>query len=184
MVKIRIGDGSGSERLFVPAQRDVKLYLQDAEFMEADREKGYGDRVRWDFELVDGPDLDDELVGKVFPVYTNLPGPGKDVHPRSNLYKILEGVSGGTFDPGDEIDTDIYVGKDFIGDFHLVNQQERIPGSEPARFRDKVDPQSGKTIKKSELTNIHPPRPAKPERAPRSRRQETFDWDGEDDAAE
>lgn len=180
MVKLVIGDGStgGGDFRNIEPQRDVEMLLKDALFVPADER--FNDRIEWQFELLDGPDLADEDVGYVHKVWTDMPqSKSGEVSPRSNLYEVLEGVSGGTFDPKDAVDTDDYVGKKYIGDFKRVERKER-DGNAWVTKRD----ENGAILYKSKLVNIHPPRPARPPR--RTRRveepveQDEFDWDDED----
>lgn len=181
MVKFTVSDGSTGGRAEWPAMEDVDLLLKTAEFMPA--EGDYSDRIRFDFEVTGGEDAEEAtdadgqvIVGQTWSVYANMPqGREGKLSPRSNLYQLLEGMSGGDFDPDEEIDTDDYEGKRFRGDFNRVQAQERVETNGKAIFRPKFDA-NGKPVKKTKLENVRPARK-------RKSAQRDFDWENEEAAS-
>lgn len=172
MVKLQVSEGFKQP----PAMPDTRLYLQQVEFLDAETtDKGiyYDARLKFSFEILEVEDPDhDEWVGEVFPVYGNMPkGKSGKLATNSNLFEILEGLSGGSFDPGDEIDTDIYEGKEYIGDFKReVKKVKTDSGWIP-------DPDGAKTTK---LRHLRPVRP-KRQRAQREEPVQNKVWDEDDE---
>jgi hypothetical protein len=154
--------------------RGVTLLLKEDEFLEA--EGRFKDRIKFVFEILDVEDEDDrEHVGKEHWVYANMPaGKSGKLSARSTLYELLEGMSGGEFDPDDEIDTEEYVGNKFTGDFKRVQRQKNVGSDEKPKFAPAFD-DDGRPIKKTVLQNLQP-------RRPRNKRataevQSEHDWD-------
>lgn len=173
MVKLTIGGGD-TERIEWPTGRGVVWYLQPCELLSAD-DKYRQDRLKWPFEAISG--IDDEFVGKVFNIYTNMPT-GNTVSTRSNLYAVLEGVSGSEFEPGDEIDTSEYEGKYYTGDLKREQAQENVGTQDAPKFQPKfVD---GKPVKKTVLKNLFPTDDPT-ERTRPQRQQSGYKWSEDDD---
>jgi hypothetical protein len=174
MVKLTIGSGGGDGEGFepLPPMRGVTLLLQEAAFLPADGT--YDDRIKWVFEIVGGPDVPDGIAGRTHWVFTNMPkSKSGAISTNSNLYEILEGVSGGEFDPGDIVDTDDYVGRNYTGDFKRVQTKKQTAnGWVPAFDED------GKPIKKIKLVNLFPVAEAPPAA---TRGQRSYDWNDDED---
>lgn len=182
MAKFNVG-GPGSGNAGPPrinVQRDVEMTFMGSFHVEP-TDNFPDPQHRFDWRLDDGPDLEDEDVGRIWSIYTNYPKPGKKPHPSSNLYAQLEAVSGGTFDPDneEEIDTDQYIGHKYLGDF----KDEPAKARQGNEFVIRKD-ENGRTMMKSKLVNIRPPRRENPARRRRSApqpepTQDEFDWDSD-----
>lgn len=170
MVKLVVGGANDGAFEQLPAMDDVELLLASADFFPAEPEKGYKDRLKFVFQITGGEEAEElDKVGQEHHVYANMPsGKTGKLSSRSNLYKLLEGMSGGDFDPDDEIDTDEYVGKKYRGDFKRVQSQKMVG---PGKFVPAFD-EDGKPIKKTELQNLKPLK----RRKPAVKAQEEFDW--------
>jgi hypothetical protein len=174
MVVLTVGSGQAFEQL--PAMRDVTLRLKDAPFHPKDER--YEDRVQFIYEIVDVEDEEhEEHIGKEHFVYATMPG-GKtgELHPRSNMYQILEGMSGGEFNPKDEIDTDDYVGKLYVGDFKREPAQ-RLEGTKFVTYNN----DDGTPAKTTKLRNLRPKRTSR-KRPAAEPVQTEHDWDDDEDA--
>lgn len=174
MVKLTIGGGGSDEQIQWPAARNVRWFLQPCEILPAD-EKFRTDRLKWPFEAVSG--VPDEFIGKVFNIYTNMPT-GDTVSPRSNLYKVLEGVSAEEFEPGDEIDTGVYEGREYTGNLKREQRQKNIGTQEVPKFAPSFD-DDGKPIKKTVLVDLYPAPEETPARG--ASRQSGYNWNRQDD---
>ena len=148
------GEGTFEE---LPAMRDVLLLCKDIDVLPADDK--FDDRLKFVFEILEVEEEEhDEHVGKEHWERPNLPkGKSGKLSERSNLYKLLEGMSGGTFDPGQEINTDDYVGKKFIGDFKRRTKKKNIGTPTSPNFVDDIG-EDGKPNKKTVLENLRPVR--------------------------
>jgi len=173
MVKLIVGGGADETFEELPKMNDVTLLLAAADFLAADKE--YADRLKFIFKIEDVPDEEHEVhIGKEHWVYANMPaGKTGKLKANSNLYKVLEGLSGGDFDPEDEIDTDEYVGKKYIGDFKREQRQEMIA---PGKFVPKFDA-NNQPVKKTVLRNVRPLRPARASRPKAEPEQTEHEWD-------
>jgi hypothetical protein len=169
MVVLTVGTDEGGFTP-LPAMRDVVVLCKSIEFFEAD--ETYQDRLKFTFQIERvGDEEHEEHIGAEHFVYANMPqGKTGKLSPRSNLYKLLEAMSGGEFDPDDEIDTDPYEGKRFHGDFKRVPKMKKVGDKFVTDFNEDGTPK-----KKTELTNI------RPVRARKRPVQDEFDW--EDDEA-
>jgi hypothetical protein len=167
MVKLVVGGAGGGEAL--PAMRNVRWYLQSADFMPA--EDGYKARIKWVFEIVGGDVPDESFIGKTHHVYTTLPDDPDKLSTRSNLYELVEGMSGGEFEKGDEIDTDDYVGKEYTGNIKR----------EPKRIQQGSNWVDSSTEKVSKLRDLYPA-PQRQERASGGK-QRSYNW-GDEQAAD
>jgi hypothetical protein len=170
MVKLTVGGGTGEGFEQLPAMRNVRWYLQSAELLPADTEQGYKPRIKWVFEIVGGDVPDDSFIGKTHHVYTALPPDPNKLSTRSNLYELVEGMSGGEFEKGDELDTDDYVGKEYTGNIKR----------EPKRIQQGSNWIDSSTEKVSKLRDLFPA----PQRQARASgtKQRGYDWE-EGDAA-
>ncbi len=177
MVKLIVGGGADETFEELPKMNDVSLLLAAADFLEADEQ--YSARIKFIFAIEDVSDEEHEVhIGKEHWVYANMPaGKSGKLKSNSNLYKILEGLSGGDFDPEDEIDTDEYVGKKFIGDFKREQKQEMVA---PGKFVPKFDA-NNQPVKKTVLRNVRPLRPARTPRPKAEPVQTEHDWEEDDD---
>jgi hypothetical protein len=152
---------------------EVTLILADAPFLEADEQ--YPARVKFVFQIDDvSSDDDEQYIGREHWVFANMPaGKSGKLKSNSNMYKILEGLSGGEFDPGDEPDTDDYVGKKYVGDFKREQKQEMVSkGVFKPKFND-----DGTPVKKTVLRNLRPLRPRSSRRSATAEVQSEHDWD-------
>ena len=177
MVRLTVGDGSEGTFEELPAMRGVELFLESADFQPA--EGNYKDRIKFVYEITGG-NAEAEHVGKKHFVWANTPG-GKSgkLSPNSNLYELLEGMSGGEFNPDDEVDTDDYVGRKFLGDFKREPKKKNAGTPQAPQFVADIDPDTGKPRKKTVLRNLQPLQPRRrPAAAPA---QEEMDWDEDDD---
>lgn len=170
MVKFTVGSGSGGDFEALPQMRNVRWFLQSAEFMEAD-DNYDSDRIKWVFEIVGGDVPDDEFIGKTHWVYTNMPKDPNNISTRSNLYQLVEGMSGGEFNPGDSFDTDDYVGQEYTGDIRREQAKQQVGNKWVDAKNDDGTPR-----KKSVLRNLYPAPKQTRERATRQRSYE-FDDD-------
>lgn len=125
----------------------------------------------------DGEPLGTEWIGYVIREKVNLPKPGTNPGPRSNLYKLAKRMLGRDIEEGENINLKALVGKTYKADIEWVARMEPDPNKQGA-FREARDDQ-GKVRKKATILNTIKPvreRKAKPKPAP-VRDDEDFDWD-------
>src|ERR671912_690919 len=105
MAKFVVG-GSGSGEgtpARINAQRDVELTFMGSEHVDANPE--YPDSTpqhRFDWRIDEGPEVEEEDLGRIWSVWVTYPKEGKKPHPKSNMYAQLEAVFGAAFDPDAE----------------------------------------------------------------------------------
>lgn len=175
MVKLIVGGADEGSFEELPAMRDVEISLNSAVFLAKDDK--FADRIQFDFEVTGGDDAEDtNSIGKPHTVWANMPqGKTGKLSPRSTLYQLLEGMSGGEFNPDDELDTDEYVGRKYVADFKRVQKQKNVGTQEKPVFAPAFA-DDGTPLKKTQLTIRGPVR------ARRRKAQEEFDWENDETA--